>query len=136
MSTAGGVGVGLGVDVDVGGGVLVTVALGEGRGVSVVCALDTQAANNNELKRMERLVVFIMIYPWSGAIHSFVGDIIYIVRIKSGLCFDYTISEDLKFSAKTNLVGLGKELNMANKEQGKGKDKDKKKKKKQEKPKK
>jgi hypothetical protein len=29
---------------------------------------------------------------------------------------------------------LGKELNMANKEQGKGKDKDKKKKKKQEKP--
>jgi hypothetical protein len=41
-----------------------------------------------------------------------------------------------KISAKINLGGFGKEINMANKEQGKGKDKDKKKKKKQEKPKK
>jgi len=39
-----------------------------------------------------------------------------------------------KFQPKSTLLVFGKELNMANKEQGKGKDKDKKKKKKQEKP--
>jgi hypothetical protein len=38
------------------------------------------------------------------------------------------------FQPKSTLLVFGKELNMANKEQGKGKDKDKKKKKKQEKP--
>ena len=52
MSTAGSVGVGFGVNVDVGTGVL--VALGEGWGVAVdICALDAQAANINELRKIK-----------------------------------------------------------------------------------
>jgi hypothetical protein len=61
------------------------------------------------------------------------GDIIYNVGIKLCLCFDSTISEDLKiFSQRSPPLVFGKEINMANKEQGKGKDRDKKKKKKKE----
>jgi len=61
------------------------------------------------------------------------GDIICIVRIKLSLCPLSIINEDSKkFQPKSTLLVFGKELHMANKEQGKNKEK---KKKKQEKPK-
>jgi hypothetical protein len=55
------------------------------------------------------------------------------VRVELCLRHAFAVSEDLKnLSQKSTLLVFGKELNMANKEQGKNKEK---KKKKQEKPK-